>query len=210
MRKVLIVVMSLTVVFGSSGLALADNVIDIQQIGVSAGPTGKIDYVDIVQIGSDNHINARQVAGMYNELYSYQEGAGNDIDIRQDADTYNFADVWQVGDDNKLVGAFSDGTLAGTVIDYLLPATQDSSSSYNELTCIQEGNSNEVGLYQQATGTGYNYVDILQYNGWNSLVIYQTNSGGYNEVTAVQAGSMSATVIQSTVSGAGIITVTQN
>ncbi len=36
MKKILIVVMSLTLVFGSCGLALADNEVDIDQTGIGS------------------------------------------------------------------------------------------------------------------------------------------------------------------------------
>lgn len=216
-KRIFAPIVVLAIVFAMSGLALADNVIDIDQTGSVANPgpgpaIGKINYADITQVGSENKIEIGQVADTYNEAWASQVGSLNEIVIQQDAGIYNYAYVKQDGDENKLVGAFSDGTLAGTVIEYSLPATQDSWSSYNELKVIQEGDNNEVGLYQQATTGGYNSVDILQYNGGNSLVIHQTNiaSGGYNEVTAEQSGDMTATVWQKNYSGAWLsITVTQ-
>jgi len=211
-KNILIVLVTLAFVFGVSPLAMADNEVDIDQAGGVAGGTyNVINYADIAQVGSDNKIEIGQVADTYNEAWACQVGSHNEIVIQQDAGTYNYAYVEQEGNNNKLVGAFTDWTILGTGIDYGDPATQDSSSSYNELTCIQSGDYNEVGLRQEATGTGYNLVDIYQYNGGNSLVIYQTNSGGYNKVTAKQSGGMIARVFQNNYSLGGWLelTVTQ-
>jgi len=128
-------------------------------------------------------------------------GTENLINLEQDAYTYNYASVEQDGIYNQLIGAYSDGS-----IKYTAPAVQNSSSDYNYLWSYQVGNSNEIGLYQSASGS--NSATITQLNGGNSLAVYQISTGGSNTLIANQNGNATATVIQ-TGSGNNIGTVTQ-
>lgn len=209
----------------------SDNEIEIEQVA------GTYNELYVYQQGTGNQIDVEQEAGTYNYADLYQKGYDNEIElnqhsvtsynyawlsqhacwgienvinVEQDAYTYNYASIEQDGYYNKIVGASTDGTLDGTVINDSLPATQDSSGSYNQLTCFQSGDYNKVGLYQEAAG--YNYANISQTNGNNYLAVYQINPGtGCNEVIVEQPGDASAKIYQENWSpGGGVVKVTQN
>ena len=96
----------------------------------------------------------------------------------------------------------------GPLFDEDGPATQNSTSSYNELYLDQNGSFNKVGLSQN--GYDYNYANIYQDGGDNSLLIHQNNADGYNSVMSSQiGGANSASVLQNTISGSGTINVAQ-
>ena len=230
-RKILTLVMALAFVVGLSGMALASNTADVDQ----SCTTGE-NYAYIEQIGgspNNNTIDIDQVAATDNDAEVYQSGSGNDVDVIQNASsdynnlyveqlgtngagngddnilklsqaaaTDNDAEVYQWGNSNVLVGANSDGT-----INLSGAATQISAASYNDLSCVQSGNGNEAGLYQNASS--FNYASITQDNGGNSLVAWQNAPGGSNELTSLQNGSMEAVVIQNATSGNNVASITQ-
>jgi len=200
--------MALAFVVGLSGMALASNTADVDQSGTDneayinqVGGSPNNNTIDIDQIavttndavvyqnGSGNDVDVIQNAlSGYNNLYVEQHnnlyveqlgtnGAGsgnnNDLDLFQVASTNNDAEVYQWGNSNVLVGANSDGTINPSGA-----ATQISGAIYNYLSCVQSGDGNEAGLYQNAFS--FNYASITQYNGGNSLVAWQYAPYGSN------------------------------
>ena len=229
-RKILTLVMALAFVVGLSGMALASNTADVDQSG-----TDNEAYINQVGGSSNNNtIDIDQVAVTTNDAVVYQNGSGNDVDVIQNASsdynnlyveqldpngmgsgddnilklsqaaaTDNDAEVYQWGNSNVLVGANSDGT-----INLSGAATQISDASpYNNLSCVQSGNGNEAGLYQNAYS--FNYASITQYNGDNSLVAWQNAPYGSNELTSLQSGGMEAVVVQNANSGNNVATISQ-
>jgi len=153
-------------------------------------------------LDNDNLLDLNQVAGTSNEADVVQSGNRNDADVRQDAGTFNRLFIDQLGDDNRLVGANSNGT-----INPLGAATQISATSHNWLDCIQLGDNNKVGLYQNAHF--FNNAFIEQFDGGNSLVAWQHAPGGSNELTIEQGGGMTASVVQNATTGNNVIIITQ-
>ena len=187
--------------------------IDIQQVA-----TVSDNYAQTWQQGrsgytaDNNDIDVVQNAGTSNSLTQRQNGQNNVVNLQQTAATSNTAETYQgtwdwVETDNKLVGA-ELGTW-GPLYNEDGPATQTSASSSNELYLDQNGSFNKVGLSQN--GYDYNYANIYQDGGDNSLLIHQNNADGFNSVMSSQIGGLNnATVLQNTVSGNGTINVTQN
>ncbi|MCJ7696308.1 MAG: hypothetical protein MUO40_12920 [Anaerolineaceae bacterium] len=202
---------------------------------------GTSNHGEILQSGNNGHIDIYQVAGTYNYMQAWQQSglgyiANNDkADISQTAGTYNSYVQRQSGQDqvinlNQNAGTYNTGTVYqgqwgaletnntlvgatlgiwGPLYGDLIPAAQTSDASYNDLFLDQNGSFNKVGLYQD--GSSYNHANIVQSDGNNSLLIYQTNVDGFNSLDANQSGGLnSATVYQSTVTGDGTITVDQN
>jgi len=228
-KRILTVVMALAFMVGLSGMALASNTADVDQSG-----TDNEAYIN--QVGgspNNNTIDIDQIAVTTNDAVVYQNGSGNDVDViqgaysgynnlyveqvgpngtgngndnilklSQAAATDNDAEVYQWGNSNVLVGANSDGT-----INLSGAATQISAASYNDLSCVQSGNGNEAGLYQNASS--FNYASITQDNGGNSLVAWQNAPGGSNELTSLQDGGMTAVVIQNATSGNNVASISQ-
>ena len=143
-----------------------------------------------------------QAAATDNDANVYQWGNENVANVSQTASLYKNFYVKQNGNSNVLVGANSDGT-----INLSTAATQISAASYNDLSCVQSGNGNEAGLYQNASS--FNYASITQDNGGNSLVAWQNAPGGSNELTSLQDGGMTAVVIQNAASGNNVASITQ-
>ena len=151
--------------------------------------------------GDDNILKLSQAAGTNNDANVYQWGNENVANVSQTADLSNDFYVKQNGDSNVLVGANSDGT-----INPSQAATQISEDS-NYLSCVQSGDGNEAGLYQNASS--FNYASITQDNGGNSLVAWQNAPGGSNELTSLQDGGMTAVVIQNAASGNNVASISQ-
>jgi len=221
--------MALAFVVGLSGMALASNMADVDQ-----SSTDNEAYINQVGGSSNNNtIDIDQIAGTTNDAVVYQNGSGNDVDVIQNASsdynnlyveqldpngmgsgddnilklsqaaaTDNDAEVYQWGNSNVLVGANSDGTINPSGA-----ATQISGAIYNYLSCVQSGNGNEAGLYQNALS--FNDASITQDNGGNSLVAWQNAPGGSNELTSFQNGGMTALVIQNATSGNNVASITQ-
>jgi len=154
------------------------------------------------QSGDDNNLILNQVAGTFNEVDVLQRGNKNEVDVSQTAATSNWLHVDQLGNDNLLVGASALGA-----INLLGEATQISVNSHNELSVLQSGNFNEVGLHQEARF--FNDVCIKQLGGGNSLVAWQKALHGSNELTIKQRGDMRAVVIQDATSGNNVASITQ-
>jgi len=151
--------------------------------------------------GDNNILDLFQAAGTNNDAVVYQWGNGNVANVSQTADLSNDFYVEQNGDSNVLVGANSDGT-----INPSQAATQISEDS-NYLSCVQSGDGNEAGLYQNASS--FNYASITQDNGGNFLVAWQNAPGGSNELTSSQDGGMTAVVIQNAISGNNVASISQ-
>ena len=161
-------------------------------VGLS-GMALAINMADVNQSGTENYAYIDQIGGNL---------GNNTIDIDQVAGTTNDAEVYQWGNGNVLVGADSNGT-----INLSNAATQISAASYNDLYCVQSGDGNEAGLYQNASS--FNDASITQYNGGNSLVAWQNAPGGSNELTSLQNGGMKAVVIQNANSGNNVASISQ-
>ena len=227
-KRILTVVMALAFMVGLSGMALASNTADVDQSGTDneayinqVGGSPNNNTIDIDQVafttndavvyqnGSGNDVDVIQNASSgYNNLYVEQlgtNGAGsgnnNDLDLFQVASTNNDAEVYQWGNSNVLVGANSDGT-----INLSGAATQISEDS-NYLSCVQSGDDNEAGLYQNASA--FNDASITQDNGGNFLVAWQNAPYGSNELTSLQNGGMEAVVIQNANSGNNVASISQ-
>jgi len=191
-----------------------NNTIDIDQIAVTTNDAvvyqnGSGNDVDVIQNALSGYNNS--YVEQHNNLYVEQlgtNGAGsgnnNDLDLFQVARTNNDAEVYQWGNSNVLVGANSDGT-----INLSGAATQisDATSYYNDLSCVQSGDGNEAGLYQNAST--FNDASITQYNGGNSLVAWQYAPSGSNDLTVTQTGGDSAVVTQNAFSGNNVAFITQ-
>jgi len=152
--------------------------------------------------GDDNILKLSQAAGTNNDANVYQWGNENVANVSQTASLYNNFYVKQNGNSNVLVGANSDGTINPSGA-----ATQISGAIYNYLSCVQSGDGNEAGLYQNAFS--FNYASITQDNGGNSLVAWQNAPGGSNELTSLQDGGMTAVVIQNATSGNNVASISQ-
>ena len=161
-------------------------------VGLS-GMALAINTANVNQSGTDNYAYIDQIGGNL---------GNNTIDIDQVAGTTNDAEVYQWGNGNVLVGADSNGT-----INLSNAATQISAASYNYLSCVQSGNDNEAGLYQDALNS--NYASITQDNGGNSLVAWQYAPYGSNELTSFQNGGMTARVIQNAFNGNNVASISQ-
>ena len=204
-----------------------NNTIDIDQIAVTTNDAvvyqnGSGNDVDVIQnassgynnlyveqlgtngagSGDDNILKLSQATATNNNANVYQWGNGNVANVSQTADLSNNFYVKQNGNSNVLVGANSDGT-----IDLSGAATQISAASYNDLYCVQSGDGNEAGLYQNASS--FNYASITQDNGGNSLVAWQNAPYGSNELTSLQNGGMEAVVIQNATSGNNVASISQ-
>ena len=205
-----------------------NNTIDIDQIAVTTNDAvvyqnGSGNDVDVIQNassgynnlyveqlgtngagnGDDNILKLSQAAGTNNDANVYQWGNENVANVSQTASLYNNFYVKQNGNSNVLVGANSDGTINPSGA-----ATQISDASYyNDLSCVQSGDGNEAGLYQNASS--FNDASITQYNGGNSLVAWQNAPGGSNELTSLQNGGMTAVVIQNANSGNNVASISQ-
>ena len=187
------------------------NDIDVYQKALTGSNTFYIEQLDYDTAGNvisvNNVFSLSQIAGSSgadndNIATAYQWGSNNVAKISQTAATDNTLYLKQDGDSNMLVGANSDGTINSEAA-----ATQISATSYNDLSCVQGGNGNKVGLYQNANG--YNKATITQSLGSNSLVAWQNAPYGSNELTVTQNGGMSAVVIQNAISGNNVATITQ-
>jgi len=152
--------------------------------------------------GDNNDLDLFQIAGTNNDAVVYQWGSDNAANVSQTASLYNNFYVKQNGNSNVLVGANSNG-----IINLSGAATQISVTSYNNLSCVQSGDGNKAGLYQNALS--FNYASITQDNGGNSLVAWQNAPGGSNELTSLQDGGMTAVVIQNAASGNNVASITQ-
>jgi len=145
----------------------------------------------------DSDVDIKQAAKLYNQASVVWSGAVSysRVSVDQKAPNgYNTINV--VGHHyTRVVQAMADGSVS-TASYPALPAVQDSANGNNVLT-VDQSNS-ELGLYQK--GDGDNTADVEQYNGFNSLGVYQTNTAGYNSLTSYQDGGHSATVVQT---GAG-------
>jgi hypothetical protein len=176
-------------------VALTDNYASVRQPG-----------------GLDNDIDVDQNAGTSNYLLQVQYGKNDIVNLKQTAKTSNSAVTyqgnWGVNEPNNVLYGATLGSW-GPLYDNTKPATQTSANSSNTLTLDQDGESNKVGLYQN--GFDYNKAEIDQDGGFNSLLIYQTNTNGYNSVISNQLGGHnSASVLQTTLSGNSTITIDQN
>ena len=150
MRKFLIVTLALVFVLGLSELALADNVIDIDQ----HPSAGQDEEISAIQFGADNGINIRQRVG------------GNEIFINQ------------IGNRNKIVtGAWADDSDPDNPSIVQAPtsyrAQQDiwSASGFCSVVLDQYGNDNTVGLTQWSGNSAW--VSILQEGNNNTALLIQ-------------------------------------
>jgi len=180
--------------------------VTINQTAGTGYNTASVDY----QAGwfYDTDVDIIQNAGLYNEADVVMYGAVSygRVVVDQDAPNgYNVVDV-ESQHGTMITQAFSDGSIS-TALWPALPAIQNSANGNNYLIVDQIGSST-FGLYQEADGD--NYTEVHQYGNFNSLGVYQTNADGSNSVIASQWGNSSATVVQTTVSGDGLITVIQN
>jgi hypothetical protein len=187
--------------------------IDIQQVATNGdNHTQTWQQSGLGYTANNNDIDVIQTAGTSNTLIQRQSGQNHVVNLEQTAATSNSAETYQgqwgaLETDNILVGA-ELGT-NGPLYDEDGPATQTSASSYNELFLDQNGSFNKVGLSQN--GYDYNYANIYQDGGENSLLIHQNNADGFNSVMSSQmGGANSASVLQNTVAGSGTINVNQN
>ena len=65
-KRIFAQIVVLAIVFGMSGLALANNEVDVNQVGgVSGGAYGKINYAAIEQTAVTSMIEIKQMAGAY-------------------------------------------------------------------------------------------------------------------------------------------------
>lgn len=197
--------------FKQSGLNSDINITQVATSGNNYAQTWQ--QSGLGYIADNNDIDVVQNAETSNHLKQRQSGKNHVVNLEQNAGTYNKAETYQgqwgaLETDNILVGA-ALGTW-GPLYDNLGPASQTSASNYNELYLDQNGSFNKVGLSQD--GFDYNYANIYQDGGDNSLLIYQTNATGYNSVISNQLGGHnSATVFQNSYTpGSATITVDQN
>jgi len=180
--------------------------VTINQTAGTGYNTASVDY----QAGwfYDTDVDIMQNAGLYNEADVVMYGAvsyGRVVVDQYAPNGYNVVDV-ESQHGTMITQAFSDGSIS-TALWPALPAIQYSANGNNCLIVDQIGSST-FGLYQEADGD--NYAAVHQYGNFNSLGVYQINSSGSNSVIAIQNGNSSATIVQTTVSGDGLIIVNQN
>jgi len=174
---------------------------------------GTSNYASVRQPGGlNNDIDVVQDAGTFNSLQQVQYGKNDIVNLKQTSKLSNTANTdqgnWGVNEPNNVLYGAIHGTW-GPEYASTAPAEQTSSNSYNDLKLVQKGSDNKVGLYQN--GYDYNFADITQTEGQNSLLIYQTNIDGFNSVTSHQTGGQnSASVLQTTLSGNGTIIIDQH
>lgn len=157
MRKLLIVTLALVFVLGLSGLAMADNVIDIDQTGTPANATVIQDEginqssIIIVQIGG-----SAATTGLVNDVWAKQKRYGPyKMDVYQKAGTYNYAWLYQCLGGRSEIKAVQN---AGTGDNYL--RADQSNWMYNYIDI------------KQTAGT-WNYADLLQGYYMNDMFIEQ-------------------------------------
>lgn len=212
------------------------NRITVSQTAKWGGPIGSQVITYATQVGVDNGINIQQGNGQQ-EIYIDQIGSGNKItggvgatdppnptitlgggmgkafQVISTATGFNNIHLDQTGDDNT-VGLYQesgdinifDCVQDGDLNEVLLWQGANASYGRNDVYIDQYGGANSLKAYQYGDN---NYVNALQTNGGNSLFSWQNATSGYNDLDVSQSGGASATVIQIATAGNNIANITQ-
>ena len=223
-KKTFVLMMSLVFVLGLSGLVLAQNTVDIDQVGpintATANQTGSGNDIDVIQeagtsynyayisqVGVGNDVFAKQGASVSNDLNVTQTGNGNDLDLDQNSSpATNTASVSQsngsIADIDQTAGSYNAATVTQGASQ--LYVDQDAGTT-NDLDVTQDDSYADI----DQDALGYNLADISQTIGNNLLEALQVTGGGFNSLTVDQRGGMTASVSQTAATGNNTAMVTQ-
>jgi hypothetical protein len=145
------------------------NLIFIEQI-INNGTATADNTANLLQDGNSNIARVKQTAG-----------ATGVSTVGPTWVPYNTANITQIGNNNKLVGATNMGQILETA-----NARQYSKLSWNALTVNQIGNRNKVGLNQDSQVFNNAAAGFKQQGDDNLFVVYQKATSGGSTVESAQ------------------------